>query len=579
MDERERVAVIIPLDKRKKDLLPLLVPKWNQIDYGDRDVVYVAIAEDADEETVAEFGRLIDPDADVLPVHTDPPVRRTIFLYNRVGEQSGDMGHYNPIFLHYMSELRELGRQTALALHAHPDTAGRPVDWFFWLDQDVDPGPDGFKTLLADLTDSTGPGRPRAASGLYCTRYEGQPIGFLPQHNKVHFSEVCGFGCVVTDRETMEHVGFGEYGKYRTQRLGDLELGKKPQGVLGEDCLWVYLLKKWCGVPILTDCRVLCDHYHADGSFWRFEVDEMTGEDACLVARYHEETRIPAAMVGVKNIGSEAVSLVEYGLVIQPGGHMAMSPEQRDKFHERYPGKLRDVEVVPEPVWSDAIKVGDTTVRAHACGDSPSAVYPTFESIDAAVNRLYGARDGWCHPDERRRLYELAKGSPGNAVVEIGTWKGLSTCFLAAAGKQVYAFDPYAFETWQATKEWPQHPDNEKAQEFAGRQWVALGLNARIEQHIAASPQCLAEMNGRLPSLFGLVFVDGLHTYEGALADMQAWGPRVAPGGYLLLHDYLNLGDAHAEGVAPAAKDALSPEEWETLGVVHSMAVYQRRDL
>lgn len=34
------------------------------------------------------------------------------------------------------------------------------------------------------------------------------------------------------------------------------------------------------------------------------------------------------------------------------------------------------------------------------------------------------------------------------------------------------------------------------------------------------------------------VFVDADHSYEGALADIQAWAPKVKPGGMLSGHDY-----------------------------------------
>lgn len=40
-------------------------------------------------------------------------------------------------------------------------------------------------------------------------------------------------------------------------------------------------------------------------------------------------------------------------------------------------------------------------------------------------------------------------------------------------------------------------------------------------------------------ALFDLVFVDGDHTYENALADLRAWWPLVRPGGIMCGDDYL----------------------------------------
>jgi predicted O-methyltransferase YrrM len=36
---------------------------------------------------------------------------------------------------------------------------------------------------------------------------------------------------------------------------------------------------------------------------------------------------------------------------------------------------------------------------------------------------------------------------------------------------------------------------------------------------------------------FDLLFIDGDHSYEGCLADLVAWYPRLKPGGHVVLHD------------------------------------------
>lgn len=40
--------------------------------------------------------------------------------------------------------------------------------------------------------------------------------------------------------------------------------------------------------------------------------------------------------------------------------------------------------------------------------------------------------------------------------------------------------------------------------------------------------------------VFDFVFLDADHSYEGLKADIQAWLPKVKPGGYLCGHDYHN---------------------------------------
>ncbi|HWW45827.1 MAG TPA: class I SAM-dependent methyltransferase, partial [Acidimicrobiia bacterium] len=47
----------------------------------------------------------------------------------------------------------------------------------------------------------------------------------------------------------------------------------------------------------------------------------------------------------------------------------------------------------------------------------------------------------------------------------------------------------------------------------------------------------------------GLVFIDGGHAYDVALADYETWAPHVAPGGLLAFHDVFE--DPAAGGQAP----------------------------
>ena len=37
-----------------------------------------------------------------------------------------------------------------------------------------------------------------------------------------------------------------------------------------------------------------------------------------------------------------------------------------------------------------------------------------------------------------------------------------------------------------------------------------------------------------------MLFIDGLHTYEGVAGDINDWVPRVCPGGIVVFDDYFN---------------------------------------
>ncbi len=63
-----------------------------------------------------------------------------------------------------------------------------------------------------------------------------------------------------------------------------------------------------------------------------------------------------------------------------------------------------------------------------------------------------------------------------------------------------------------------------------------------------------------LDSYFDLVYIDADHTYEAVHADIEAWWPKIAPGGYLSGHDYVKavVGDRKVPfGVIEAVSEFL----------------------
>jgi predicted O-methyltransferase YrrM len=50
------------------------------------------------------------------------------------------------------------------------------------------------------------------------------------------------------------------------------------------------------------------------------------------------------------------------------------------------------------------------------------------------------------------------------------------------------------------------------------------------------------------------IFVDGDHSYEGVMADLEAWLPKLKPKAWLVLHDI-----GWAEGVNRAIKEIVEP--------------------
>lgn len=106
-------------------------------------------------------------------------------------------------------------------------------------------------------------------------------------------------------------------------------------------------------------------------------------------------------------------------------------------------------------------------------------------------------------------LFEEAKRK---TVIELGVRSGNSTSAFLAAAKEVWSVDinvPRVPEEWLDLRYW------------------------NFLQSDDLSDECAAW----LPAETDVLFIDSDHTYEHALAELEKYGPRVRPGGVILLHD------------------------------------------
>jgi predicted O-methyltransferase YrrM len=142
--------------------------------------------------------------------------------------------------------------------------------------------------------------------------------------------------------------------------------------------------------------------------------------------------------------------------------------------------------------------------------------------------------DGWLHPKEARLLYRLAKRCTGRgSIVEVGSWKGKSTICLGrgsldGSSARVHAIDPHTGS--------PEHSM------LFGTVWTFDEFKRNIEQaSVAGVVVPHVDFSTSVAARFGepveLIFIDGLHEYEGVRADFDAWFPKVMEGGTMAFHD------------------------------------------
>jgi predicted O-methyltransferase YrrM len=183
-----------------------------------------------------------------------------------------------------------------------------------------------------------------------------------------------------------------------------------------------------------------------------------------------------------------------------------------------------------------------------------------------AVRRVAATVEGWLSEAQGRALYAAAAAASGRgALVEIGSWKGRSTVWLAhgarTRGLRVYAVDPH-----RGSREDP-----------AARTLDAFMANlARAGVVDAVEPLVMtsAEATRAIAGPVELLFVDGDHSVAGARHDADLWLPRVMAGGTVLFHDVATSGYSGPRRVFQA-RICRSPA-YHRIRRVGSMAIAER---
>ena len=205
--------------------------------------------------------------------------------------------------------------------------------------------------------------------------------------------------------------------------------------------------------------------------------------------------------------------------------------------------------------------------------------------MDAALLAVARAAKGFMPDDEGLALH--AAGLDGGAVgplLEIGSYCGKSAVYLGAAARQagtiLYTVDHHrGSEENQAG--W-QHHDPDVVDPATGkmdtlpffrRTIEAAGLEDAVVAIVGHSPVVAAHWATPL----GLVFIDGGHAEDGAMADYEGWARYVAPAGRLVIHDVFE--DPAAGGQAPFRvwQRAAASGDFAPVSTMGSLRVLRRR--
>jgi len=150
------------------------------------------------------------------------------------------------------------------------------------------------------------------------------------------------------------------------------------------------------------------------------------------------------------------------------------------------------------------------------------------------IKKLTDEVDGWLHDEEAELLYKLAKSCKGKGViVEVGSWKGKSTIYLALGSKNgnkvnVYAVDP--------------HTGSAVHKAWYGKVWTLEEFKdnirrAKVDDVVISVVKTSEEAAKDFNEPVELIFIDGEHEYDFVKLDFDLWFPKVIEGGIMAFHD------------------------------------------
>lgn len=167
--------------------------------------------------------------------------------------------------------------------------------------------------------------------------------------------------------------------------------------------------------------------------------------------------------------------------------------------------------------------------------------------MDAHLLQIARTAKGFMPDDEGLALHEAglqAAQSVGGPLLEIGTYCGKSGVYLGAAaragGTVLFTVDHHrGSEENQAGWE---HHDPDVVDPRTGRMDTLPYFRRTVEE--AGLEDCVVAVVGYSVPVarawatpVGLLFIDGGHAFDVALADYECWSPHVRPGGTLVFHD------------------------------------------
>ena len=183
---------------------------------------------------------------------------------------------------------------------------------------------------------------------------------------------------------------------------------------------------------------------------------------------------------------------------------------------------------------------GPDTTGPDTTGPDIPEEYPHWLSVARAAKGFMPDHEGMA----LHRAGLVAGKASAGPFVEVGTYCGKSAVYLGAAARQtghvLFSIDHHhGSEELQAG--WPHHDPSIVDQvtgEIDTLPWARQTVReAGLERDVVLVVGESVTVARDWPGQVALLFIDGGHGEEVAWADYRSWGPKVAEGGILAIHD------------------------------------------
>ncbi len=164
----------------------------------------------------------------------------------------------------------------------------------------------------------------------------------------------------------------------------------------------------------------------------------------------------------------------------------------------------------------------------------------------AALLHRAEATPGFFPLGEAMALFVLARRAARiGPIVEIGSYLGRSTLFLAAAVAEQPSGVVFSVDHHRGSEEMQKGwPDHDPSLVDRGTGMMDSLPHFRTGLKVAATDDIVTCVVGdsaavarRWHAKAGLVFIDGGHGRAACWSDYRSWAPHVSPGGFLAFHD------------------------------------------